>query len=155
MAENVSKRTTSDLNITSELSRLPKNLNLEQKIQFVVDMINTSLDTYLKHLTDEILKETKKIMLSHSHQDQVCVDLTNEDENCATRKHQQNTAEEKNKSYDHDILKRVLVAKKEQLNVDFKTQMKKVKQFVNENINNSTSKSARSSSVSNMEIETS
>jgi hypothetical protein len=137
MTENSAKSSASDLNLTNNLSHLPKNLNLEQKMKFVVDSINSSLDTYLKHFTDEIVKETKKIMLSQKQQDQVCVDLTNDDDNLVTRK-QQSKFEEKRAPYEQNILRRVISSKREQLNEDFKNQMKKVKQFVNENVNNTT-----------------
>ncbi len=139
MTENAAKCSAPDLNLTNNLSHLPKNLNFEQKIKFVVDSINASLDTYLKHFTDEIVKETKKIMLSQKQQDQVCVDLTNDDEASLVTRKQPSKIEEKRAPNDQNILRRVISSKREQLNEDFKSQMKKVKQFVNENVNCTTS----------------
>jgi hypothetical protein len=78
-------------------------------------------------------------MLSQKQQDQVCVDLTNDDEASLVTRKQPSKIEEKRAPNDQNILRRVISSKREQLNEDFKSQMKKVKQFVNENVNCTTS----------------
>jgi histone-lysine N-methyltransferase SETDB1 len=130
-----SNKSTTHLNLTNNFSNMPKNSTLDQKIAFIVKSIESAIDCYLKHFINELEAETAKLTSYQKQQaKQVCVDLTNDDDDyLAARKLSKADPKEK---VDPNLLERVLKTKNEKFKEDFKNQIKNVKQFVSEHLDN-------------------